>query len=70
MDPQVIKVTEANQISGSGQVSKVVQITYMVGPHGPFNLYATPDELQNGEANRKLQAFAQQLRTLPMAPGV
>lgn len=68
--PLVIKVTESNSIDNRGTVSKVVNIQYTIGSSGPFTLSVTPAEIANGEATRRMNEFAAQLNSLPLAPGV
>jgi len=69
-DPQVIKVTESNSIDQRGNVSKVVNIQYIVGTAGPFTLAVSPADIASGEATRRMREFAAHLSNLPLAPGV
>jgi septal ring factor EnvC (AmiA/AmiB activator) len=70
MDPKVTRITEAQQIAANGQVSKVLQIQFMVGTHGPFTITAAPEDLHNGKAIQQMQQLANGINALPQIPQV
>ena len=70
MQPRVTAVREQNSLSASGQVVKVIVLTYYVGTYGPFTLVTNQADLASGAAVQKMQAFANTLGTLPVAQAV
>ena len=67
---QVIKVTELPVLAANNKIERQVQITFMVGNHGPFTEMATRAELANGAAILRVNAFAAAIGTLPQDQGV
>lgn len=66
MNPTVVNVSERNVLAPNGNVSKAIVLTYKVGAQGPFTLITTQDEIANGGALQKMQAFANNLAQLPL----
>jgi hypothetical protein len=68
MQPRVTNVREQQTLGPNGQISKILVLTYYVGTYGPFTLQTTQTDLQSGAATLEMQAFANTLSTLPVAP--
>jgi hypothetical protein len=68
MQPRVVNVREQNSLGANGRVTKVVVLTYYVGTYGPFTLVTNQTDLASGAATQQMQAFANTLATLPVAP--
>ena len=67
--PTVISANEVTTIGPNRTQVRQVLLKYKVGNQGPFTLVATPDEIANGTAANKMQAFANSLSTLPGLQG-
>lgn len=65
MIPRVIAVREGRAFAPNGTVATVLNVTYTVGPLGPFTLTTSPEEMKDGTALRKMTEFANTLGTLP-----
>jgi hypothetical protein len=63
--PQITGVRETQTIGPNRQLQQAVILSYMVGSDGPFTLLTNQQEINNGLALQKLQAFANSLSTLP-----
>jgi len=65
MQPVVLNVSERRTLSARGAIQSAIVLTYQVGPFGPFTLVTSQEEIANGTAAQKMQAFAASLATLP-----
>lgn len=67
MQPKVTNIREQNALGANGQLTKVLVVTYYVGPHGPFTLTTNQADISSGAAALAMQQFAQSLLNLPGA---
>ena len=68
LTPQVVRVLQADRLTPAGGVERQVRVSYMVGPHGPFD--ATFPEAAFSAAGVKtvMDARAAELSKLPTVP--
>lgn len=68
MLPVVTDITERKAVDQKRNITTAIVVTYKVGDFGPFTLITNQQEMQNGQAQAKMQAFARTLQQLPLAP--
>lgn len=61
------KISETRILDARGQPVPGIQVTYMVGDHGPFTDTGTRDEFNNGTIRAKQESLARQVNQ--QAPG-
>jgi len=69
LDVQVIRVSEIPRLTAGGVVSKLLLVTYMVGPHGPFSREFPVEGFTVAGAMIELETFAATIRGLAGASG-
>lgn len=67
MSPEVISINERKILQPNRTIATGLVITYRVGPHGPFTLQTTQEDIASGKAQQAMQNFANTLATLPQA---
>lgn len=68
MGPQDVKVTKLAQVNGADSTGKAetqIQVTYMVGSHGPFTHNFSQAGFEASQVTQRLEAFARQVGQLP-----
>ena len=64
LTPVVTKVAPANTIDSLGQIVRQVQVTVVVGTHGPFNVVIPTDQFTAAKAKEEMQKVADQINQL------
>ena len=68
MEVEIIKIQELSIFTAAGILKAQIQISFNVGPHGPFTIVIPKEEFDNTRATREIEKIKREVEAVAAKP--